>query len=262
MLPSHDRWELIPEAQRTSWTNTKYWWKREYLRVKPSMAARQAGYGMKATEEQQATEDAQYNQAVAQFASGHAASQGSISNLTATNAAQQQQILALQAQLTQSANNVSQVMYQPPAQQQMQYQQPMQQQQQGRGRGGRNGGRGNRNNNGWQGQAWGQLQQLHSTMQPNVNFGASGGGSATQTQKTPYRIFSNYNYCKSCGGHIHDDHTSMTCKTPGPNHDRNATRQNMMGGSTAGMHKTIMPEQCGRVANRHPQPEPSQGYLS
>jgi hypothetical protein len=77
----YDRWELIPEAQRGSWTNAKFWWKREYLRVKPSMAARQAGYGMKATEEQQATEDAQYNQAVAQFASGHAASQGSISNL-------------------------------------------------------------------------------------------------------------------------------------------------------------------------------------
>jgi len=133
---------------------------------------------MKATEEQQATEDAQYNQAVAQFASGHVALQGSISNLTATNAAQQQQILALQAQLIQSANSVSQIMYQPTVQQpMMQYQQPMQQQQQGRGRGGRNCGHGGRNNIGWQGQAWGQLQQLHSTMQPNVNFGASNGGN-------------------------------------------------------------------------------------
>jgi hypothetical protein len=99
-------------------------------------------------------------------------------------------------------------------------------------------------------------------MQPNVNFGASNGGNGFQSQKTPYRIFSNFNYCSSCGGHVHDDHTSATCKMPGPNHNRNATRQNMMGGSTSGMHKTIMPEQCDREANRHPQPQPSQGYLS
>ena len=48
---------------------------------------------MNATEE--AAEDAQYNQSVAQFASGHTTLQGSIANLTATNAAQQQQITAL-----------------------------------------------------------------------------------------------------------------------------------------------------------------------
>jgi len=57
------------------------------------MAARQAGYGMNAAEEE--AEDEQYNQSVAQFASGHAASQGSIANLTVTNASQQQQIAAL-----------------------------------------------------------------------------------------------------------------------------------------------------------------------
>ena len=61
------------------------------------MTARQAEYGMKATEEQHAADNTQYNQLVAQFAPGHAASQGSIAHLTATNASQQQDITTLQA---------------------------------------------------------------------------------------------------------------------------------------------------------------------
>ena len=77
--------------------DTKYWWKKEYLCVKPTILARQEGYGMKAAED--TAEDAQYNQSVAQVASGHTASQGSIANLTTTNAVQQQQITLLQAQL-------------------------------------------------------------------------------------------------------------------------------------------------------------------
>jgi hypothetical protein len=130
--------------------------KTEYLRVKPSMAALQAGYGMKTIKEQQATKDKQYNQLVAQFASGHTAPQGSISNLTATNATQQQQFATLQTQLTQRANSAAQVNYCPPVgQPTMQIQMPMQQQQQQQqgqhGQGGHNGGRCGRNNNGWQG---------------------------------------------------------------------------------------------------------------
>jgi hypothetical protein len=253
----YDRWELLPAAQKKVWADTKFWWKKEYLRVKPTVSARQAGYGMNAAEE--AAEDAQYNQSVASFASGHAASQGSIANLTATNAAQQQQITALQAQL-QSANNVAQVMYAPPVQQPMMNVMPMQQQQ-GRGRGGRYGGRGGgrgrgRTSQGWQG-AWGQLQQQPNTIQPNMNFGTGGA-----QQKTPYRIFDNWNYCHTCGGHISDDHTSATCMMPGPHHNCNATRQNMMSGTTRGMHKTVMPAQCGREARRGPQSPPTQGYLS
>ena len=59
-----------------------------------------------------------------------------------------------------------------------------------------------------------------------------------------------------------NNHTRATCKTPGPNHNRNATWQNMMGGSTTGMYKTIVPEQCGRMARRELQGNPTQGYLS
>ena len=94
---------------------------------------------MKATED--TAEDAQYNQLVAKFASGHPASQGSIANLTATNTVQHHQIMALQAQL-QSANSVAQVIYVPPVQHPTMNLMPMQQQQ-GRGRGGQSEGRGN-----------------------------------------------------------------------------------------------------------------------
>ena len=93
-----------------------------------------------------------------------------------------------------------------------------------------------------------------------MNFG--GNGMAGNTQETPYRIFSNYNYCHTCGGHVSNHHTSATCKTPGPNHNRNTTEQNIMRGSTTGMHITIMLEQCGRTARREPQGNPTQGYLS
>ena len=152
--------------------------------MKPTILARQAGYGMNAAEE--AAEDVQYNQLVTQFALGHAALQGSIANLTATNATQQHQITALQAQL-QSANSVAQVTYAPSAQQPMMNMIPMQQQQghrQGGRYGGHSGGRG-RNNNEWQG-ALRRLQQLHNSMQPNMDFG---NGTTSAAQKPPYRIF-------------------------------------------------------------------------
>ena len=83
----YDCWELLPAAQKIVWVDTKYWWKKEYLCVKPTISARQAGYGMDAAEE--AAQDTQYNQLVAEFASGNAASQGSIAHLTTTNATQQ-----------------------------------------------------------------------------------------------------------------------------------------------------------------------------
>ena len=66
---------------------------------------------------------------------------GSITNLTVTNVAQQQQTGALQLKMTQSANNVGQVMYCLPVQQPMMQMQMPNQQQHRQGRGGRGGGR-------------------------------------------------------------------------------------------------------------------------
>jgi hypothetical protein len=77
-----------PEAQCEPWTNATFWCKKEYMWVKPSMTACQANYGIKATEEQQASKDVQYNQSIGQLISGHMASHGSISNLITTNTAQ------------------------------------------------------------------------------------------------------------------------------------------------------------------------------
>ena len=58
------------------------------------MLAAQAEYSTNASEE--VANDTQYNASVAQFATGHAATQGSITNLTANNVTQQQPISALQ----------------------------------------------------------------------------------------------------------------------------------------------------------------------
>ena len=79
---------------------------------------------MNAAEE--AADDAQYNESVAQFATGYAATQGRIANLTGTNTTQHYHIASLQLQVTQSANNAGQVMYCPPVQQpMMQMQMPL-----------------------------------------------------------------------------------------------------------------------------------------
>ena len=102
------------------------------------------------------------------------------------------------------------------------------------------------------------MQQQWNTVQPNMNVRS---GTAGNAQKTSYRI-SHYNYCHTCEDHVSNNHTSSTCKTPDPIHNRNATRHNMMGISTTVMHKTIMPEQCGQTARREPQENHTQGYLS
>ena len=98
------------------------------------------------------------------------------------------------------------------------------------------------------------MQQMPAVQQPNRSF--------INTNQNPNRFCDNPNYCSTCGGHVKDDHTSMTCTTPGPHHNFNATRANPMGGSTAGAHKTIPPAQCGNTPNRMPQRAASQQYLA
>jgi hypothetical protein len=86
--------------------------------------------------------------------------------------------------------------------------------------------------------------------------GRSGRGNQQPTwfAPTPYKHWENWNYCHMHGGDIEDCHTSGTCRKPGPMHNPHATRANTMGGSAAGMHKTILPSVSGRTApNRRPQ---------
>jgi hypothetical protein len=86
------------------------------------------------------------------------------------------------------------------------------------------------------------------------NGGNSGGRTSYQPGKqptngiraplcppTPYKSYKNWCYCHTHGGNVDNTHTSATCIKPGPMHNPQATLANTMGGSTAGMHKTIMP---------------------
>ena len=50
------RWELLPENRQQVWVDIQFWWKKEYLQVKPTLSACQTGYGMAVAEEQQAAE--------------------------------------------------------------------------------------------------------------------------------------------------------------------------------------------------------------
>ena len=40
--PGYDRWELLPTAQKRVWADTTYWWKKEHIRLNPTISARQA----------------------------------------------------------------------------------------------------------------------------------------------------------------------------------------------------------------------------
>ena len=77
-------------------------------------------------------------------------------------------------------------------------------------------------------------------------FGSNGASTQQPTcPPTPYKHWENWNYCRTHGGDIDDTHTSALCGNQGPTHNPNGTCANMMGGSNAGMHKTILPLACG-----------------
>ena len=81
------------------------------------------------------------------------------------------------------------------------------------------------------------------------------GGNAQQPMRppTPYKRWENWNYCHTHGGDVDDTHRSASCRNRGPAHNPNATRANIMGGSIAGMHETIVPSAFGRTP---PPPSP------
>jgi hypothetical protein len=91
--------------------------------------------------------------------------------------------------------------------------------------------------------------------------GRGGGGyqaptttlQQSTTPPTPFKRFKNWNYCHTHGGDMAITHTSQTCRWPGSNHNRTATRTNTQGGLPAGLHKTILPSAAGRVPPPHQQ---------
>lgn len=50
-----------------------------------------------------------------------------------------------------------------------------------------------------------------------------------KTDKIPFCIFENQNYCWTRGHHIEDDHTSATCRIPKPGHQIVTNKMNTMG---------------------------------
>jgi hypothetical protein len=102
----------------------------------------------------------------------------------------------------------------------------------------------------------GQGNDRDFPQQPTMNYGYKGGGQQQNIcpPPNPYKLWENQNYCQSHCGDVDDNHTSATCGKPGPMHKPNAIRTNIMGGSAARMHKTILPLTSGRTPpNRHPQ---------
>jgi hypothetical protein len=164
---------------------------------------------------------AAYDDSLANFGAGFAATQEPIKN-------QADSLVAMQTQLTniQLCMNVGQ---QPPssgytsAQQQCTFTNH------------------NKRNGGGQGNGPGFPQQ------PTMNYGGTGGGQQHNMHPppNPYKRWENWNYCSSLGSDVDNNHTSATCGKPCPMHNPNTTRTNIMGGSVSGMHKTILPSASG-----------------
>jgi hypothetical protein len=72
-------------------------------------------------------------------------------------------------------------------------------------------------------------------------------GAPAMCAPTPYKQFENWHYCHTHRGNIDDTHTSAMCTKPGPLHNWQSSRTNMMGGWTVGMHKTMLLSASGRA---------------
>ena len=89
------------------------------------------------------------------------------------------------------------------------------------------------------------MQQTH--LQPIQCNGQQNNCRRSGNNKNPIKRYENHNYCHSCGFDISADHSSATCPKQKQGHQFQATMQHTMGGSMAGLHKTIMPSAGGKV---------------
>jgi hypothetical protein len=83
--------------------------------------------------------------------------------------------------------------------------------------------------------------------QPTSHQGQQDSGRGPVRPPMPYKQWENWNYCHTYGGDVEDAQASATCPRQGSFHNPNATCANTMGGSPAGMHKTILPSASGRT---------------
>jgi hypothetical protein len=214
----------------------EYWAAAISLVNQTAIPAANHGYGKNVMDDD--TSIASYGELLANFGAAYAATQESMKSQATTMAAMQGQL----ANIQQFCIAVNQ---QPPP---TIYAPPQQQQHNNRRSNRRNGGSGGANGTG-------------SFPQQPTWFGSNGAGAQQPSRPpTPYKRWENWNYCSTHGGDVDDSHTRMTCGNRGPTHNPNTTRANIMGGSVAGMHKSILPSACGRTPPRPVAPSSSSAH--
>ncbi len=82
----------------------------------------------------------------------------------------------------------------------------------------------------------------------NLRFRGGAPGGGTVHFPTPFKQYENWHYCHTHGGDVKDTHTSAMCARPSLRHNPNMTHNSTMVGSSAGLHKTILPSAAGRTA--------------
>jgi hypothetical protein len=213
-----------PAIVKTIDSFKEYWANAITLVNQTAVPASQHGYGMAAMDNDALL--ALYSKSLANFGATYAATQESIKTQATSLASMQGQLTNIQ----QFCMNVGQ---QPPPN----IYTPTQQQHKSNNCFGRcncgGSGRGNGSGNFPQQSTW---------------FGGSGAGAQQPTcPPNPYKRWENWNYCLMHGSDVEDWHMSAMCGYWRPAHNPNATRANIMGGSVAGMHKTILPSAHGRT---------------
>jgi hypothetical protein len=206
----------------------EYWADTIALVNQTAVPASQHGYGMTAMDDDALV--AAYDDSLANFGAAFAATQETMKNQANSLVAMQTQLSNIQ--LCMNGGQQPPSSGYAPAQQQLMFTNH------------------NKRNGGGQGNSHGFPQQ------PNMNYGGTGGGQQQNIcpPPNPYKRCENWNYCSSHGGDGDDNHSSAMCGKPGPMHNPNMTRANIMGKSVAGMHKTILPSTYGRTPpNRCPQ---------
>ncbi|KAL3792547.1 hypothetical protein ACHAW5_007907, partial [Stephanodiscus triporus] len=202
---------ISPKVIETFDSFKKFWADKIALVNQTAIPASLHGYGMAAVNDDDATINS-YSESIANFGVAYAATQESVRTQGTTIAALQSQLGAMQQYCM-----AVQQQQQPPNTVYARNQNPNN----------RRGGRRNNNN--------------PNSGGGNNGYQAPGGDRRPAMPATPYKRFENWNYCHTHGGDVDDNHTSQTCSRPGPAHNWQANRQNVMAGSSAGMHKTILP---------------------
>ncbi len=211
----------------------EYWARAITLVNQTSIPAVQHGYGMAARDDDAL--HVSYSKLLANFGAAYAATQETIKTQVTNMAAMQCQVTNIQQFCMTVSQQPSPTSYAPTQQQRMSNNCCGRCNGGGhdRGYGGGNGGDG-------------------FPQQPTW-FGGNGAGAQQPSfPPTPYKRWENWNYCHTHGSNMDNAHTSTTCGNHGPTHNPNASRANIMGGLTAGMHKTILPP----AHNRKPPPPP------